>query len=74
MKETPEEREHLRELLIEADDRLTLLGLDLMGRWEAMTGDLLGWDPDAYFTPLENALHHIAEFAGFDYFKDIAEE
>lgn len=71
---TPEERGQLRELLIEADDALTFLGLDLMYRWGKLTGNTLGWDPDAYYTPLENRLHHIAEFAGFDYSKDIAEE
>lgn len=69
---TPEEREHLRELLIEADDRHTMFGVDLMQRWEQLTGEMLGWDPDAYFTPLENVLHRIAEFAGYDYHRDIS--
>ena len=68
------DREKIYELLIDADDRLTDLGLDLMDRWEKMTGDSLGWDPDAYYTPLENVLHHIAELFGWDYNKDIAAE
>lgn len=68
------DREKIYELLIDADDRLTYLGLDLMDRWSEMTGDSLGWDPDAYYTPLENVLHHIAELFGWDYNKDIAAE
>ena len=68
------DREKIYELLIKADDRLTYLGLDLMRRWEEMTGNSLGWDPDAYYTPLENVLHHIAELFGYDYNKDIAAE
>lgn len=68
------DREKIYELLIDADDRLTDLGLDLMDRWSEMTGDSLGWDPDAYYTPLENVLHHIAELFGWDYNKDIAAE
>ena len=68
------DREKIYELLIKADDKLTYLGLDLMDRWEEMTGDSLGWDPDAYYTPLENVLHHIAELFGWDYNKDIAGE
>ena len=68
------DREKIYELLIKADDKLTYLGLDLMDRWEEMTGDSLGWDPDAYYTPLENVLHHIAELFGWDYNKDIAAE
>lgn len=68
------EREEMRELLIKADDALTDLGLDLMNRFEELTGDSLGWDPDAYYTPLESCLHHIASFCGFDYCKDIAKE
>lgn len=71
---TPEERNELRELLIAADDAHTMLGLDIMHRWDAMTGNSLGWDPDAYFTPLENTLHWIAKFAGYDYNEDIAAE
>lgn len=62
------ERDDLRELLIEADDRLTALALDLDRRMPE------GWDPDAYFTPLENTLHRIAEAAGYDYPEDIAAE
>ena len=68
------DREKMYELLIKADDKLTYLGLDLMIRWGKMTGDSLGWDPDAYYTPLENVLHHIAELFGWDYNKDIAAE
>lgn len=68
------DREKMYELLIKADDKLTYLGLDLMDRWEEMTGDSLGWDPDAYYTLLENVLHHIAELFGWDYNKDIAAE
>lgn len=68
------DREKIYKLLIDADDRLTDLGLDLMHRWEKMTGDSLGWDPDAYYTPLENVLHHIAGLFGWDYNKDIAAE
>lgn len=68
------DREKIYELLIDADDRLTDLGLDLMDRWSEMTGDSLGWGPDAYYTPLENVLHHIAELFGWDYNKDIAAE
>lgn len=68
------EREEMRELLIKADDALTDLGLDLMHRFEELTGDSLSWDPDAYYTPLENCLHHIASFCGFDYSNDIAAE
>ena len=68
------DREKIYELLIKADDRLTDLGLDLMDRWKEMTGDSLGWDPDAYYTPLENVLHHIAELFGWDYNRDIAAE
>lgn len=67
-------RREMRELLIQADDRLTDLGLDLMHKWEKMTGDSLGWDPDAYYTPLENVLHHIAELFLWDYNRDIAAE
>lgn len=67
-------REEMFELLIEADNRLTDLGLDLMHKWDKMTGDSCGWDPDAYYTPLENSLHHIAELFGFDYNRDIAAE
>ena len=67
-------KQRMRELLIQADDRLTDLGLDLMDRWERLTGDCIGWDPDAYYTPLEIALHHIAEALGFDYNRDIAAE
>lgn len=61
-------RDDIRELLIEADDRLTALALDLDRRMPE------GWDPDAYFTPLENTLHRIAEAAGYDYPEDIAAE
>jgi hypothetical protein len=68
------DREKIYELLIKADDKLTYLGLNLMDRWSEMTGDSLGWDPDAYYTPLENVLHHIAELFGWDYNKDIAAE
>lgn len=68
------DREKMYELLIKADDKLTYLGLDLMDRWGEMTGNSLGWDPDAYYTPLENVLHHIAELFGYDYNKDIAAE
>jgi hypothetical protein len=68
------DREKMYELLIKADDKLTYLGLDLMDRWSEMTGDSLGWDPDAYYTPLENVLHHIAELFGWDYNRDIAAE
>lgn len=68
------EREKMRELLINADDALTAFGLDLMERFEELTGDSLGWDPDAYFTPLENRLHNIASVFGFDYSEDIAAE
>ena len=62
------DRDDIRELLIEADDRLTALALDLDRRMPE------GWDPDAYFTPLENTLHRIAEAAGYDYPEDIAAE
>lgn len=68
------DREKIYELLIDADDRLTDLGLDLMDKWGKTTGDSLGWDPDAYYTPLENVLHHIAMLFGWDYNRDIAAE
>ena len=61
-------RDDIRELLIEADDRLTALALDLDRRMPE------GWDQDAYFSPLENTLHRIAEAAGYDYPEDIAAE
>ena len=61
-------RDDIRELLIEADHRLTVLASDLDRRMPE------GWDPDAYFTPLENTLHSIAEAAGYDYPEDIAAE
>ncbi|MBR2697742.1 MAG: hypothetical protein IKE76_04050 [Clostridia bacterium] len=61
-------RYDMRELLIDADHRLTALALDLDRRMPE------GWDPDAYFTPLENTLHKIAEAAGYDYPEDIAAE
>ena len=67
-------REIVRELLIEADDALTALAKDLDGRWEELTGNGNGWDPDAYFTPLENRLHALAEYFRFDYNEDIAKE
>ena len=62
------DRDDIRELLIEADDRLTALALDLDRRMPE------GWDPDAYFTPLENTLHRIAKAVGYDYPEDIAAE
>ena len=68
------DRDSIRELLIEADDQLTLLAIDLMHKWDKMTGDNCGWDPDAYYTPLENRLHRLAEAFGYDYNRDIAAE
>lgn len=67
-------RGRMRELLIEADHKLTYLGLDLDRKWEKLTGDSCGWDPDAYYTPLEHVLHLIAQEFGMDYNKDIAAE
>lgn len=60
-------REEVRDLLIQADDELTYLGVDLDRRFGAGS-----WDPDAYYTPLEHRLHLIAEAVGYDYNRDIA--
>jgi hypothetical protein len=67
-------RDRMREILIKTDHRLVYLALDLMQKWEELTGDSCGWDPDAYFTPLEHQLHMIAEECGMDYNRDIAVE
>lgn len=61
-------KERMREILIKADHKLVGLALDLDKRMPE------GWDPDAYFTPLEHQLHVIAEEFGMDYNKDIAAE
>lgn len=61
-------QDKIRELLIQADHRLTWLAIDLDRRMPD------GWDPDAYYTPLEHQLHLIAEAVGLDYNKDIAAE
>ena len=74
MTSTDYTKERMRELLIKADDKLTCLGLDLMHKWEKLTGDSCGWDPDAYYTPLEHVLHLIAQEFGMDYNEDIAAE
>ena len=64
---TPEERDTIKAILMDADDRLTLLGLQIDRI--AASAD---WDPDAYYTPLECELRNIARAVGLDYSEDIA--
>lgn len=67
-------QEKMRDLLLMADRHHTDLALDLMDRFEELTGDSCSWDPDAYYTPLEHALHLIAKECGIDYNKEIVAE
>lgn len=67
-------QEKMRELLLRADRLHTDLALSLMHQFEALTGDSLGWDPDAYYTPLEIALDNIAAAVGIDYREEIVAE
>ncbi len=67
-------QEKMRELLLRADRLHTDLALSLMHQFEELTGDSLGWDPDAYYTKLEIALENIAEAVGIDYREEIVAE
>ena len=64
----------MRDLLLMVDKHHTDLALDLMDRFEKLTGDSCSWDPDAYYTPLEHDLHLIAKECGIDYSKEIVAE
>ena len=67
-------QEKMRDLLLRADRLHTDLALSLMSQFEELTGDSIGWDPDAYYTPLEIALKNIAEAVGIDYSEEIVAE
>lgn len=67
-------QEKMRKLLLIADRLHTDLALSLMDQFEELTGDSLGWDPDAYYTKLEIALGNIAEAVGIDYIEEIVAE